>query len=95
MNLQAHLKRWVKEKVYARLPGGFRAFAYFSYRYFLFLGFLDGWRGTAFHILQGFWYRYLVDAKLAEVRQFIRANGCGVEHAILEVLNIDVGAGPG
>jgi hypothetical protein len=26
---QAGVKRWVKEVVYARLPGGFRAFAYF------------------------------------------------------------------
>lgn len=32
---QAGLKRWVKEKVYARLPGGLRAFIYFLYRYIL------------------------------------------------------------
>ena len=29
---QAAVKRWLKEEVYARLPGGFRAFAYFFYR---------------------------------------------------------------
>jgi hypothetical protein len=43
------VKRWVKEVVYARLPGGFRAFAYFFYRYVIRLGFLDGQAGTAFH----------------------------------------------
>jgi len=44
-----------------------RAFAYFFYRYVLRLGLPDGQAGTAFHLLQGFWYRYLVDAKVAEV----------------------------
>jgi glycosyltransferase involved in cell wall biosynthesis len=87
---QASLKRWIKEKVYAGLPGGFRAFAYFCYRYFLRLGFLDGREGTAFHVLQGFWYRYLVDAKLAEVKRYILANSCSVQQGILDVLDIDV-----
>ena len=87
---QASLKRWIKERVYARLPGGFRAFAYFFYRYFLRLGFLDGKEGTAFHVLQGFWYRYLVDAKLAEVKRYMRNNNCPVEQSIKDVLGIDV-----
>lgn len=89
---QASLKRWIKEKVYARLPGGFRAFAYFCYRYLLRLGFLDGKEGTAFHVLQGFWYRYLVDAKLAEVKRYMRNNNCPVEQGIKEVLGMDVTA---
>jgi len=87
---QASLKRWIKEKVYARLPGGFRAFAYFCYRYFLRLGFLDGKEGTAFHVLQGFWYRYLVDAKLADVKRYMQVTGCDARQAISEVLDIDV-----
>lgn len=85
---QAGVKRWIKEKVYARLPGGFRAFAYFSYRYFLRLGFLDGTAGTTFHVLQGFWYRYLVDAKIAEVERYMAHHGCGPDRAITEVLGI-------
>ena len=87
---QAGVKRWLKEVVYARLPGGFRAFAYFSYRYFVRLGFLDGRAGTAFHFLQGFWYRYLVDAKVAEVKRYMRENSVGVEQAIQTVLGIKV-----
>jgi glycosyltransferase involved in cell wall biosynthesis len=87
---QAGVKRWVKEVLYARLPPGFRAFAYFVYRYVLRLGFLDGRAGTAFHFLQGFWYRYLVDAKVAEVRRHMARTGVGVEPAIAEVLGIDV-----
>jgi len=33
--------------------------ASFLYRYVIRLGFLDGREGAAFHVLQGFWYRYL------------------------------------
>lgn len=87
---QAGVKRWLKEKVYARLPTGFRAAAYFFYRYVLRLGFLDGREGTAFHVLQGFWYRYLVDMKLHEVKAYMRRENVGVEVAIQDVLGIDV-----
>ncbi|MEM9471090.1 MAG: glycosyltransferase family 2 protein [Pseudomonadota bacterium] len=85
---QAGFKRWLKERVYSRLPGGVRAFAYFFYRYILRLGFLDGREGRAFHILQGFWYRFLVDAKLLEVRKYIDQHNVDVETAIDKVLGI-------
>lgn len=85
---QAGLKRWLKERVYARLPGGFRAFVYFIYRYVVRLGFLDGQAGTAFHFLQGFWYRYLVDAKVAEVKRYMRRHDCEPKVAIEHVLGI-------
>ena len=88
---QAGVKRWLKEKVYARLPGGLRAFAYFFYRYVVRLGFMDGKEGTAFHVLQGFWYRYLVDVKLYEVNSYIKNQNVDVVTAIKEVLSIDVG----
>lgn len=87
---QAGVKRWIKENLYARLPGGFRAAAYFLYRYILRLGFLDGREGTAFHILQGFWYRYLVDAKLFEVKTYMRNEHVDAATAIRDVLGIDV-----
>lgn len=87
---QAGVKRWVKERLYARLPGGLRAFVYFLYRYVMRLGFLDGAAGTAFHVLQGFWYRYLVDAKVAEVRRYMAVQGCDVVEAIERVLDIKV-----
>lgn len=87
---QAGIKRWVKENIYARLPRGLRAFIYFFYRYILRLGFLDGRAGTAFHILQGFWYRYLVDTKLSEVKTYMRRNNVDVVEAIKDVLAIDV-----
>jgi glycosyltransferase involved in cell wall biosynthesis len=87
---QAGVKRWIKEAVYARLPGGFRAAAYFFYRYVIRLGFLDGQAGTAFHFFQGFWYRYLVDAKVAEVERYMKENDVNITTAIAEVLDLRV-----
>ena len=80
---QAGVKRWVKEVIYARLPGGFRAFAYFFYRYVIRLGFLDGRAGVTFHFLQGFWYRYLVDAKVNEVKCYMRVHSVDVKLAMI------------
>lgn len=85
---QAGLKRLIKNKIYNRLPIGIRAFAYFFYRFFIRLGFLDGAKGTVFHILQGFWYRYLVDAKIYEVENHAKNKSVTIEQSIVEVLKI-------
>lgn len=87
---QAGAKRWLKEKLYSRLPTGVRAFVYFFYRYVLCLGFLDGQAGLTFHLLQAFWYRYLVDAKLNEVRRYMRVKDADVTTAIERVLDIRI-----
>ena len=86
----AGTRRWIKEKVYSRIPGRWRAFAYFFYRYVLRLGFLDGRAGASFHFLQGFWYRYLVDAKVTEVKRHMRLQQVDVRQAIDSVLGIRV-----
>lgn len=54
---------------YGRLPLFWRAGAYFFYRYFLKLGFLDGKEGFLWDFLQGWWYRTLVDAKIYEIKK--------------------------
>lgn len=87
---QTGFKRWFKERIYAWLPIGFRALAYFLYRYVVRLGFLDGVEGLAFHVLQGFWYRFLVDAKLYEVCRHMRRTGADAPAAIKEILGIDL-----
>ncbi len=84
------VKRWLKENIYNNLPGGIRAFAYFCFRYFIALGFLDGAAGLSFHFLQGFWYRFLVDAKLAEVKRVMKEDSISIQAAIYKVLDIKV-----
>lgn len=84
---QARIKRWIKHNVYHRLPLGSRALAYFIYRYVVRLGFLDGWPGLIFHALQGGWYRFLVDAKIAEIRSLMKARG----HSLAQVVADEYG----
>jgi glycosyltransferase involved in cell wall biosynthesis len=51
---------------YNAAPRFLRAFLLFFYRYVLRLGFLDGKAGLIFFVLQTFWFRFLIDAKLYE-----------------------------
>jgi len=88
---QAKRRRWLKERVYQMFPGGLRAFLYFFYRYVLRLGFLDGTPGFYFHVLQGFWYRTLVDAKVNEILEFAEANGVSLQRAIADRTEFVVG----
>jgi glycosyltransferase involved in cell wall biosynthesis len=67
--------RYLKNSVYGRAPLFLRAALLFFYRYVLRLGFLDGRIGFAFHALHGFWLFLLIDAKIDEARDFIRAHG--------------------
>ena len=60
-------KRYYKN-IYYSFPLFVRTFLYFNYRYFLRLGFLDGKEGLIFHFLQGFWFRFLIDAKIYELK---------------------------
>lgn len=61
-------KRWLKIK-YIKLPLFLRPFLNFIIRYILEGGFLDGKEGLIWHFLQGFWYRFLVDSKIFEIKK--------------------------
>ena len=84
------VKRWIKENIYAKLPGGIRALSYFVWRYILMLGFLDGSRGTQFHFFQALWYRYLVDCKVAEVKRYMKEYDASPVLAIERVLGMNL-----
>lgn len=58
-------RRWLKER-YLKLPLFVRPFIFFIIRYFFQGGFLEGKTGFMWNILQCFWYRFLVDAKIFE-----------------------------
>jgi glycosyltransferase involved in cell wall biosynthesis len=66
---QAQRKRWLRQKVWNRLPPLIRPFFYFFYRYVLAGGFLDGKEAFIYHILQALWFPLLIDVKYLELRQ--------------------------
>ena len=59
--------RFLKQ-LWSGLPLFVRPCLYVVYRYVLRFGFLDGKQGFIFHVLQGFWYRLLVDINVDELR---------------------------
>lgn len=67
-------KRFLRD-IYNRAPYFARPIGLFAYRYFVRLGFLDGMEGTIFWVLQTFWFRFLVDAKIYEARQAAQVGG--------------------
>lgn len=70
-SFQASFKRFIKEKIYNRIPFTVSSLGYFLYRYVFQLGFLDGRSGLVYHFLQGYWYRFLVGAKIMELEKAI------------------------
>ncbi|MEQ1770190.1 MAG: glycosyltransferase family 2 protein [Devosia sp.] len=67
---QLSRKRSLKS-IYNRLPYPIASTLYFLLRYFVQLGFLDGWAGLNYHFLQGYWYRWIAGAKTAELEAAI------------------------
>lgn len=68
-------RRWAKLSLYGRAPRFLRAFAYFLYRYLLRGGFLDGTPGLIYHVLQGFWFRFYIDARCYELQRSTDGQG--------------------
>lgn len=83
-------KRWFKENFYSYLPLFLRPFLYFIYRYIFRLGFLDGIPGLIWHFLQGFWYRFLVDAKIYDIERRAKKENKSIPEVIRENYGIEV-----
>jgi glycosyltransferase involved in cell wall biosynthesis len=62
------LKMWVRRNVWDRLPLLLRPFFYFSYRYVIKLGFLDGFPGLVYCLLHGFIYQLMIGIKILYLR---------------------------
>lgn len=89
----SELKQRNKEKgLYYKIPKYLRAFIYFFIRYIFCGGFLDGKQGLIWAVLQAFWYRFLVDAKIEEMEFYLGKNPTPQEMKIYfkERFNIDV-----
>src|SRR5690606_514106 len=83
-------KRWMKENFYYKLPLFVRPFLYYIYRYIFKFGFLDGKEGLIFHFLQGFWYRFLVDAKIYQIIMLAKKEKKTIPQVIKEHYGISI-----
>jgi glycosyltransferase involved in cell wall biosynthesis len=66
-------KRWAKKQYY-KLPILTRPFIFFFYNFILKRGFMDGINGVVYHILHAFWFRFLIDVKILELRFIKQSN---------------------
>jgi hypothetical protein len=83
-------KRWFKENVYRRLPLFVRPLGYFSYRYVIQAGFADGAPGLIWNVLQGLWYRFLVDSVIYEVEQRAQESGASCGEVIAQLYGLSM-----
>ncbi|MBB4079020.1 glycosyltransferase involved in cell wall biosynthesis [Lewinella aquimaris] len=81
-------KRWLKSRVFQRSPLFLRSFMYLFHRYIIKLGFLDGKEGLIFHFLQGFWFRFLVDSTIFEIKQEMKHRP--LEEVVRDKYDLDV-----
>ena len=88
--LQSKIKKNFKNKFYEKLPKSIRAFLYFNYRYFIRLGFLDGYQGLVWNFLQGFWYRFLVDVKVYEIEKKASENNLTIKDVVKNEYNYNL-----
>ena len=79
-----------KKDLYYKFPIFLRAILYFIYRYFLKLGFLDGYRGFIFHFFQGFLYRFIVDLKYYRVHKILKRSNKNLSKIIYDNLGVEI-----
>lgn len=81
-------KRWLKIQ-YLKSPLFVRPFLNFILRYILKGGFLDGKEGFIWHILQGFWYRMLVDVKIFEMKKRFNNDQEAIKAYLIDNYNLE------
>ena len=86
LHIPEHLQQKTKgyKRAYMHLPLFLRPFLYFFYRYVIRLGFLEGKPGLIWHILQGFWFQFLVDAKIYQIKHLAKKHQKSVKQVLIE-----------
>lgn len=86
---QAERVRWLRERLYNRLPPMLRPCLFFCYRVLIRGGALDGWKALLYHFLQAFWYPLLIDIYFLELTHQQAASACEGEASsfVLELSN--------
>jgi glycosyltransferase involved in cell wall biosynthesis len=66
---QTERKRWIRYRVWNRLPPLVRPSIYFAWRYVVRGGFLEGKEALSYHFLHALWFYMLVDIKYLDMKR--------------------------
>lgn len=66
---QYERKRWIRYKVWNKLPPILRPFVLFFFRYVIMGGIFDGKTAFQYHFLHSFFYRYFIELKFQELKE--------------------------
>jgi glycosyltransferase involved in cell wall biosynthesis len=66
LNFGLKVRKFIRYKIWNKIPLGFRPVIYFLFRYLIRLGFLDGRPGFIYCVNHALWYELLIDTKLLE-----------------------------
>ena len=89
-NIEVNSHRRSFKNIYNNLPLFWRVYLLFFYRLFIKGAFRDGIAGLIWVTLQGFWYRFLVDAKIYELRKLSREQEVSIEKVLQSKYGIDI-----
>lgn len=78
------------KNLYFRFPLFLRPFLYFFYRFFIKLGFLDGIEGIIFHFFHGFWFHFLVDYRILEIKVHLNRRKKDIQSLVKELYGISI-----
>lgn len=78
------------KNIYFKFPLFLRPFLYFCYRFFIKLGFLDGIEGTIFHFFHGFWFHFLVDYRIFEIKIHLYKRKKDIKSLVKDLYGISI-----
>lgn len=89
-NIKRVIRQELLKRCYNKFPLFSRPFLYFIHRFVFRFGFLDGIPGVIWCFLQGFWYRFLVDSKVYEIKKYADTHGVSLKSSIFILYDIRV-----
>ena len=90
-HLDAMAQKKKRQKThYSKMPKYWRCFAWFIYREFFMLGFLDGKEGFLWNFLQAWWYRVLADMKVEEIYRACGKDKDKIVKYVMDNYNLDI-----
>ena len=82
--------KYYKYKIYYKMPMFIRPLALFIYNYIYKLGFLCGWQGLVYYIIQMIWYRFLTDLNIYKIKSKMKNQNKSLSEVIKSIFSYEI-----